>query len=181
MKTAVNSKTRMWQFVRLKFFHLKPNVRRTAPRMFGWYFTTCLILMLEVSTISGVFRCFSKAGLHATSLSWSGLSLAIAFDQWVTEKSLSYGVIKHAFLVIINRHTCLTYGIALVAYLLTIMSINSFMAPPISSQAVFLSCSTTQGSRATSDSLPAPAHDRASPIVNCSSTWRICYNDSKSN
>ena len=70
--------------------------------------------------------------------------------------------------------TCLTYGIGLVAYLLTIMSINSCMVPLISSQAVLLSCSTAQGSRATSDNLPAPAQDRASPTVNCSSTWRIC-------
>lgn len=70
--------------------------------------------------------------------------------------------------------TCLTYGIRLVAYLLTIMSINSCMVPPVSPQAVLLSCSTTQGSRATSDNLPAPAQDRASPTVNCSSTWRIC-------
>ena len=70
--------------------------------------------------------------------------------------------------------TCLTYGIGLVAYLLTIMSISSCMVPPFSPLGVLLSCSTTQGSRATSDILPAPAQDRASPTVNCSSTWRIC-------
>ena len=37
-------------------------------------------------------------------------------------------------------------------------------------------CWSVQGSRATSDSLPAPTQDSASPTLNCSSIWRI-WND----
>ena len=73
-----------------------------------------------------------------------------------------------------KKHTCLTYGVGLVAYLLIIFSVSSCMISSVLSQAVLASCSTTQGSRATCDVLPAPAHDRASPIVNCTSTCRIC-------
>ena len=73
-----------------------------------------------------------------------------------------------------KKHTCLTYGVGLVAYLLIIFSVSSCMISSVLSKAVLASCSTTQGSRATCDVLPAPAHDRASPIVNCTSTCRIC-------